>query len=108
MSPQAYIGSERMLPLPNMKVHFPEFYFNSSDVGDWTPYRAQSFEDKHPATPHHPAMITCERCARTISAERISKLFARAIVQRQIRLSLSLDSHLIGSLRTTSHLRQMV
>jgi len=41
-------------------VHFPEFYFNSSDVGDWTPYRAQSFEDKHPATPHHPAMITCE------------------------------------------------
>jgi len=41
-------------------VHFPEFYWNVKDTGNWTSAHASAYEDFYGATPHHPAMITCE------------------------------------------------
>ena len=41
-------------------VHFPEFYWDVTDTGGWKSGHDAAYEDFYAATPHHPAMITCE------------------------------------------------
>ncbi len=41
-------------------VHFPEFFWDVTDTGGWKSGHDAAYEDFYSATPHHPAMITCE------------------------------------------------
>ena len=41
-------------------VHFPEFYWDVTSTGGWKSGHDAAYEDFYAATPHHPAMITCE------------------------------------------------
>ena len=41
-------------------VHFPEFFWDVTDTGGWKSGHDAAYEDFYAATPHHPAMITCE------------------------------------------------